>query len=80
MAAEKSRVYITQCENCKESFDKAKILKHIGNKKICKSYYGERYGQMKREKDAKRQRKYREKMSEVERVELAGRGRVAEPS
>ena len=53
----------TLCECCKKSFDPSKILKHIGNRKACKSFYGPRYSEMKRKKDNERKQNYRYNMT-----------------
>ena len=42
------------CKFCKQRFESASILKHIGNNEECKLFYGPRFEAMK--KDHKRQR------------------------
>ena len=49
-----------QCESCKKTLDKAKLLKHIGNSKNCKSYYGSRFNFLKHNQELERKSKYRE--------------------
>ena len=44
-----------ECEFCKKHWDSASLLKHIGNSKDCKSFYGSRFELLK--KDHRRQRK-----------------------
>ena len=53
-----------ECEFCKKLLDKEKLLKHIGNSKICKTYYGSRFTILKEEQEIERKRKYRENMRE----------------
>ena len=53
-----------QCESCKKNLDKAKLLKHIGNSKTCKSYYGSRFKFLKHKQELERKSKYRERKRE----------------
>ena len=53
-----------QCESCKKTLDKAKLLKHIGNSKTCKSYYGSRFKFLKHNQELERKSKYRERKRE----------------
>ena len=46
------------CESCKKKLDKSKILKHIGNSKACKAYYGSRYLELKANKRCETKLKY----------------------
>ena len=59
-----------ECENCKKSFQKDIILKHIGQRKACKSHYGSRFKDLKRYQDTERITKYRENMSLKKREEI----------
>ena len=60
----------TQCECCKKSFAKAKILKYIRNSQICKSHYGSRFTELKKQHKTERTRKYRDNMSMKKREEI----------
>ena len=51
------------CEYCKKSFEPNKILKHIGHVKACKSFYGPRYDELKKEQQRKKVEKFRSKLS-----------------
>ena len=42
------------CEYCKKSFAPEKILKHIGHVKACKTFYGPRFDELKKEQQRKR--------------------------
>ena len=46
--------YIT-CEHCKNTYDPNSILKHIGNNKECRSFYGQSFEKLKKEKNNLRQ-------------------------
>ena len=46
------------CESCKKRLDKSKLLKHIGNSKACKAYYGSRYLELKANKRSETKLKY----------------------
>ena len=46
------------CESCKKILDKSKLLKHIGNSKACKAYYGSRYLELKANKRCETKLKY----------------------
>ena len=43
-----------ECENCKKLWDPDSLLKHIGNNEKCKSFYGPRFEEMKRESNRER--------------------------
>ena len=51
------------CEYCKKSFEPNKILKHIGHVKACKSFYGPRFEDLKKEQQRKKVEKFRSKLS-----------------
>ena len=38
-----------ECENCKKSFKRKSLLKHISHRKDCKEFYGSRFEHMKKE-------------------------------
>ena len=59
-----------QCESCEKKMDKSKLLKHIGNTRSCKAYYGERLEELKREKEIERKRRNRKNMSEAKKQEI----------
>ena len=46
------------CQNCKDIYEPSSILKHIGNNKLCKSYYGEDFERLKKEKERLRIKNY----------------------
>ena len=46
------------CESCNKKLAPSILLKHIGNSKACKTYYGDRYLELKRKKKAERNEKY----------------------
>ena len=52
----------TSCESCNKRLDPSRLLKHIGNSKGCKSHYGSRFLDLKREKATKKVQKYRSKI------------------
>ena len=45
------------CESCKKSLSPSKMLKHIGNSKACKAYYGSRFIELKASKKSDRNMK-----------------------
>ena len=51
------------CEYCEKPFDKRSLLRHIGQTTACKSYYGTRFTEMKKEKTRIKVNRHREKMS-----------------
>ena len=51
------------CEFCKKSFEPKKILKHIGNSKDCKSYYGSKFAELKTAKISDRNQKYKKNLT-----------------
>ena len=46
------------CQNCKDPYDPSAIFKHIGNNKECKSFYGQDFEKLKKEKNKLRFKKY----------------------
>ena len=46
------------CQNCKDIYEPSSIFKHIGNNKVCKTFYGEDYQRLKKEKERLRMKKY----------------------
>ena len=42
--------FINQCENCKKYLDEKSLLRHIGQRKNCKKFYGSRYDKLVHEK------------------------------
>ena len=38
------------CENCKRIFVETTLLRHIGKAEACKSFYGHKFEEMKKEK------------------------------
>ena len=63
------------CEYCKKSFEPNKILKHIGHVKACKSFYGPRYDELKKEQQRKKVEKFRSKLSNEQKLEIDKRKR-----
>ena len=63
------------CEYCKKSFEPNKILKHIGHVKACKSFYGPRYDELKKEQQRKKVEKFRSKLSNEQKLEIGNRKR-----
>ena len=51
------------CESCKKSFKPKTILKHIGHVKACKTFYGPRYSELKKEQQRKRVDKFLSNLS-----------------
>ena len=72
-----------QCDFCKTFWSSASILKHIGNTKNCKSHYGPRFDDLKKESKRQRQECYRreegiEKELEQQRKKYASDPKVKE--
>ena len=63
------------CEYCKKSFEPNKILKHIGHVKACKSFYGPRFEDLKKEQQRKKVEKFRSKLSNEQKLEIDKRKR-----
>ena len=57
------------CENCKRMFSPNTLLKHIVNQELCKSFYGPRYLEMKKEKNKNKMQKFREKYGTGEELD-----------
>ena len=55
------------CENCGDSFPTSSILKHIAKTKVCKSFYGTRFEDMKKERRDRRNEKHRDAMQVLRR-------------
>ena len=49
----------TSCESCKKSFHPMTLLKHIGQSKDCKVFYGPRFKEMKKRQERERKQRYR---------------------
>lgn len=49
----------TLCESCKKSLPKKSLILHIGKSKDCKTYYGKRYDDLKKEKNKERVKLWR---------------------
>ena len=52
----------TSCESCNKILDPSRLLKHIGNSKDCKTFYGSRFLDLKRQKAIERTQKYRSRI------------------
>ena len=65
------------CEHCKRSFAPNKILKHIGHVHVCKSFYGPRFDELKKEQQRKKVEKFRSKLSKEENWDVLVRQRKA---
>ena len=50
---------MTLCEFCKKELDESSLLLHIGKTEKCRKYYGQRYDDLKKEKNRKRKEKWR---------------------
>ena len=74
MASKENNVEIN-CDFCNKSFGKSVLLKHIGQSKSCKSYYGPRFTEMKKENAKKRVYKHRNNMTMKERKKKWKRNR-----
>ena len=61
------------CEYCRKSFGSNTILKHIGHVKACKSFYGPRYDELKKEQQRKKVEKFRSKLSIEQRRNVLDR-------
>ena len=61
------------CEYCRKSFGPNTILKHIGHVKACKSFYGPRYDELKKEQQRKKVEKFRSKLSIEQRRNVLDR-------
>ena len=51
------------CESCNKSFTESTLLRHIGKKESCKSFYGLRFNEMKKKKGREKVSKFRQKPS-----------------
>ena len=47
------------CENCKRMFVETTLLRHIGKAEACKSFYGQKFEEMKKEKGRKKVQRHR---------------------
>merc|ERR1712080_296016 len=45
---EKDDPFVIQCLFCSSSYEYTSILKHVGNSKLCKAFYGPRFEKMKK--------------------------------
>ena len=57
------------CNSCKKSFIEKTILKHISKNEDCKSFYGEKFNEMKKEQKRKKMRNHRKIMSKKKKRE-----------
>ena len=58
------------CESCQKSLEPEKILRHIGNRKAWKDYYGPRLLELKSRKESDRKQKSYENLTLKERENL----------
>ena len=63
------------CEYCKKSFAPEKILKHIGHVKACKTFYGPRFDELKKEQQRKRIEKFNSNLSDKQQQNILKRNR-----
>ena len=63
------------CEYCKKSFAPEKILKHIGHVKACKTFYGPRFDELKKEQQRKRDEKFNSNLSDQQKKNILKRNR-----
>ena len=63
------------CEYCKKSFAPEKILKHIGHVKACKTFYGPRFDELKKEQQRKRIEKFNSNLSNKQQQNILKRNR-----
>ena len=65
----------TSCESCKKSFHPMTLLKHIGQSKDCKVFYGPRFKEMKKRQERERKQRYRNNMTSEEKEKTLKRRR-----
>ena len=74
-----SRKSITEsevlCEYCKKSFEPETILKHIGHVKACKTFYGPRFDELKKEQQRKRVEKFLSNLSDKQKRDTLKKNR-----
>ena len=58
------------CEYCKKSYSKETILKHIGKKIDCKSFYGDRFEELKKQQQRDKKRNQREILSKKKKKNI----------
>ena len=58
------------CEFCKGTFISSTILKHIAMNKSCKSHYGPKFDEMKKENNRMRMQLYRQRIGSSKEIEL----------
>ena len=58
MAAENKALEV-KCDSCKKTMIENTILRHIGNSKSCRKFYGTRYEEMKKKKGREKVAKHR---------------------
>ena len=63
------------CEYCKKSFAPEKILKHIGHVKACKTFYGPRFDELKKEQQRKRIEKFNSNLLDKQQQNILKRNR-----
>ena len=54
------------CESCTKSYTQSTLLRHIARSDTCKSYYGPRFLEMKKEKNRNKVYKHRRNMTKKE--------------
>ena len=65
----------SSCDCCKKIFDKKAILRHIGQSKKCKAFYGPRFKDMKTKQASERKENYRSNLSSKEHKRVLKRNR-----
>ena len=63
------------CEFCKKSLTQTTILRHIGQTRACKAFYGPRFKKMKTEKPTLRQEKHRDNLTIKQNKRISRRRR-----
>ena len=71
--ASQSKGMEVNCESCEKSFVKSTILRHISKSPSCKSFYGQRFIEMKKEKRRKEVFKCKNKNTEAYEKQLKRR-------
>ena len=73
--SDKSLDMDSSCDCCKKIFDKKAILRHIGQSKKCKAFYGPRFKDMKTKQASERKENYRSNLSSKEHKRVLKRNR-----
>lgn len=58
------------CKYCKKSYSKETILKHIGKKIDCKSFYGDRFEELKKQQQRDKKRNQRKNLSKKQKKKI----------